>query len=77
MSISIGFRPHNPKKLTWINEAHSGTYKALENNFGKFPLVLTEYNISALTTISACGYEEVDELISAIYKFGSIYVEAQ
>ena len=75
MSVSIGWRPDDPKKLEYVSGG-SSFHKALEEAFGMMPITLTEKETFVLRGIAACGHEGASELISAIMDKGPIIVEA-
>ena len=74
MSISIGYRPHNPKGLTRVGGT-SDFWRILEDNYGSKP-ILRLNDIEFLKGVSACGHNCAQELIDAIYEFDVIEVEA-
>ena len=76
MSVSMTYRPHNPEHGKHFSN-RSNLHKILEDTFGDFPITLCDSQIDILRGISACGYEDVDELVSAIHEFGKIKVEAE
>ena len=76
MSVSIGWRPVNPKQLTYISST-SSLHSALENAFGAFPLRLDAESLDTLVGIRACGYEGADGLIDAVEEKGAIEVVAE
>jgi len=77
MSVSIGWRPDDPKQLKYISGG-SSFLAVLETAFNqKEPLPLGEGDIKVLRGIAACGYEGAEELVSIIHENGSIIVEAK
>jgi len=76
MSVSIGWRPDNPKKLSYI-EGGSTFHGVLENAFGGFPFTLKDTDIDTLRGIYYSGFDGAEELISAIDGKGPIIVEAE
>lgn len=76
MTVNIGFRPHSPKKLTYI-DGGSSLLKVIEAAFHEAPVVLDSSDIQKLEGIYACGYEAVGELIAGINKFGKIVLDAE
>jgi hypothetical protein len=76
MSVSIGWKKKDPKKLDYISRG-SSFYKVLENAFGGFPMELDYSHISVLRGIEACSFDGANELIAAISDNGCIVVDAE
>ena len=75
MSVSFTWKPTDPTTgECW--GGGSSLRSAMENAFGSFPMTLTREHIKTLEGIAACGYTDVNELISAILKHESVDVEA-
>ena len=75
MSVSFTWRPTDPKKGAGWGSG-SSLNSALENAFGGLPITLTKEHIPVLEGISACGFDDVQELIKAIHECNSIDVDA-
>lgn len=75
MSTSIGFRPHNPKSLTYV-DGGSSFLSVLERAFGVVPVVLDDNHIMILRGIEAAGYSGSGELIEAISNHGRIEIDS-
>jgi len=76
MSVSIGWRPVNPKQFDYVGGG-SSFLKVLETAFGELPINLSDKHILKLSGIAACGYPGADELIEAIRKKEHIEVVAR
>ena len=74
MIVSFTWKPYEVKKGKSFG-AGSSLRKVLINNFGEFPIILTSENIKALEVIENCGFDDIRELISALYDFESIEIE--
>ena len=76
MSVSIGWRKKDPKKLSYISGT-SSFHKVLETAFGGFPMELGDNELQKLSGIEACGNEGAGELIAAIREVGTVVVDAE
>ncbi len=54
----------------------SSLNSALEGCFGGFPMVLTREDVPKLEGVRACGYDDLDDLISAIYEHDKVRVKS-
>lgn len=75
MGVCIGYRPHKPNQLKYV-QGGSSLQSALENAF-TLPCVLSDTHIQTLRGIAACGHKGAGELIDAICEFGAIEVKAE
>jgi len=75
MSVSFTYRPTNPSKGVSF-AAGSNLNKAFENAYGSFPIILSKKDTSILRGFVACGYDDVEELITAICEFGEVEVQS-
>lgn len=75
MSVNIGWKKKDPKKLNYI-DGGSSFHKILEDYKG-FPLELSNVDIGFLSGLAACGHSGANELIEAINENYEIIVEAQ
>jgi len=76
MSVSIGYRTFQPKKLKYV-DGGSTFFGILKDEFGEFPFILYDSNIGWLRGVASCGHAGAEELIRAISEFGKIEVEAE
>ena len=74
MGVSLTWKPTDPT-IGKSFASGSNLHKYLENAFGCFPLTLTRDHIPVLEGIKACGYDDINELISAILEHDSVDVE--
>ncbi len=65
MGVSIGWKPNDPKKVTYIH-ATSGLHTALQNAFGVFPITITIKDVGKLNGIHACGHDGAYDLVLAV-----------
>lgn len=75
MGVSIGWRPHDPKALNYI-DGGSSFWAIIKGTFGDKP-ILTREHVEFLQGVYACGHDGAQELINAIYEHEKIQVEAQ
>jgi hypothetical protein len=75
MSVSLGWKKKDPRKLTYI-DGGSQLHKILDEHFRGFPIELGEKDIGVLMGIAACGHSGAQELLDAIYSFETIVVDA-
>lgn len=54
----------------------SSLNSALEECFGALPVILTRTAVPRLEGIKACGFADIEELISAIYEHEQVRVKA-
>ena len=74
MSVSMTWQPYKPKQgKSW--GAGSTLHKVLTTAFGEFPIILNKADIQKLAGIHACGYDDVGELITALYDYDKIKLE--
>lgn len=74
MGVSFTWMPYEPKHgKSW--GSGSSLHSALTNLFGEFPIILKTSDISKLEGIKACGYDDIEELISALYDYEQIKIE--
>jgi len=74
MGVSLSWKPTDPSQGTSFASG-SKLHSILENSFGGFPITFTNADVSKLEGIMACGYEDIQDLITAIYKHESVDVE--
>ena len=75
MGVSFTWLPYKPKTgKSW--GSGSSLNSALEELFGSFPIILTQSDIPKLEGVKACGYEEISEIIQALYEYEKIKIEA-
>ncbi len=75
MGVSLTWEPVEPVRQNSFASG-SNLHKYMENAFGGFPLKLSEDDIPTLRGISACGYADMESLITAILDNGIVKVEA-
>lgn len=70
------WKPVKPIKETCFASG-STLHKYMENAFGIFPLKLVLVDVGVLKGIKACGYDELDTLISALQEHIILEVTAE
>lgn len=74
MTVSIGYRPYNPKSLKYV-DGGSSLCRVLSDEYG-YSFTLEDSDIQFLKGVCACGHKGAQELIDAIVEFGKIEVKA-
>jgi len=72
----MSWQPHKTKRGKYF-DGGSSLHKILEDKFGSFPIVLSENDIEFLQGVEACGNGGVGDLVSALYEYGTIKIEAE
>lgn len=65
MGVSFTWRPINPNSGISFASG-SSLNKALEEAFGPMPIILSNTHIERLNGMIACGYDDLQEIITAI-----------
>lgn len=74
MGVSMTWKPYKPEHGKSF-AAGSSLHKALKELFGEFPIIIDSSEIPKLQGIIACGYEECEELITALGDYDRIELE--
>jgi len=76
MSANLYWRPNSPTSRVNFNGG-STLVASLQRAFGTFPIDLTEKDIPKLEGIKACGYDQLDDVIGAIYVHEAIQLTVE
>ena len=73
MSVSLSWRPVEPNSGKVFSKS-SNLQKIMEELFGDFPIVLGRDAVPKLEGVRACGYDDLQELIEALYTYENIKI---
>jgi uncharacterized protein YlzI (FlbEa/FlbD family) len=75
MSASLSWVPKPEREENFFGRG-SSLEKAISETFGALPVTLNHDHIEKLEVIKNCGYEDINEVINAIYKYGRVEINS-